>query len=489
MAIQNISKPAASNVGTGQNYTVALSTLTILFFMMGFITCLNDILIPYLKNVFSLSYTQANLINLCFFGAYFFMSIPSGIVVEKLGYKAGMILGFMITALGAFLFYPAADYRVYGLFLGALFILATGITLLQVAGNPYVSVLGKPDSASARLTLTQAFNSLGTTIAPVLGTALILSNLPAMTGTIDPSAIDIGAVQRPYIIIGIVLVVIAFILGVMKLPVIKHESSDYTNATAVDRGNALKYPHLLFGVIGIFTYVGAEVAIGSHIVNYLELPAVMSLSAVEAGNFVAFYWGSAMVGRFIGSYILKRNEYSKGTLVGMTILYAFAGYALLNIILVVLGKLTISQGINFTLIFSSFAILASFINTFVLNFSKPSQTLTYNAVLSVILILVSIVTTGYVSMFSILLVGFLNSIMFPTIFTLAVSNLGKYTDQASSYLCTAIVGGAIIPLAYGALTDFTNNNSSLPGLKVAFILPILCYLYIGWYGMKGYQHK
>lgn len=467
----------SSHGGNASN--VALSSLITLFFMMGFITCLNDILIPYMKAIFVLNFTQANLINLCFFGAYFFMAIPSGKIVEKLGYKPSMIIGFLVTALGAFLFYPAAEMRVYGLFLGALFILATGITLLQVSGNPYVAVLGKPETAPARLTLVQAFNSLGTTIAPVLGTAFILSKLPAITPETDVSKIPVNAVQNPYLLIGGVLIVIAIVLAAIKLPKIVHGGADDTNAAEVDKGSALGYKHLVFGVIGIFAYVGAEVAIGSHIVNYLEMPSVMGMAASEAGNYIAFYWGSAMVGRFIGSVSLKSEEYSKGRIAGLTALYSFLGYALINFILVLSGKFETSQAINYTLIFTAITIVISYLSTFVLKLANPGKILAYNALLSVLLILISILATGSVSMITILLIGFLNSIMFPTIFTLAVAKLGKYTDSASGLLSTAIVGGAIIPLAYGAITDISN-------LKYALILPAICYLYIAWYGVKGH---
>lgn len=476
----NQSSLAANSAGNGNS--VALSSLMTLFFMMGFITCLNDILIPYMKAIFMLNFTQANLINLCFFGAYFFMSIPSGKIVEKLGYKPGMIIGFLITALGAFLFYPAAEMRVYGLFLGALFILATGIALLQVAGNPYVAVLGKPETAPARLTLVQAFNSLGTTIAPVLGTAFILAKLPEITPATDVALIPVDAVQNPYLLIGGVLIAIALVLAAIKLPKITHGGADDTNAAEVDKGSALAYKHLVFGVIGIFTYVGAEVAIGSHIVNYLELPSVMGMSAAEAGNFVAFYWGSAMVGRFIGSVSLKSEEYSKARIAGLTAIYSFVGYALINFILILSGKFEMMQGVHFTLIFTAITIIISYISAFALELKNPGKILAFNAFLSVVLVVVSISSSGSISMISILLIGFLNSIMFPTIFTLAVAKLGKYTDSASGFLSTAIVGGAIIPLAYGGIADVS-------GLKVAFILPVLCYLYIAWYGLKGHTAK
>ncbi|MBC7446426.1 MAG: sugar MFS transporter [Hymenobacteraceae bacterium] len=393
-------------------YGSALASLTVLFFMMGFITCLNDILIPYLKAIFQLTYTQANLINLCFFGAYFFASLPAGKLVERVGYKRGMLLGFLIAAAGCFLFYPAADSRTYPLFLGALFVLATGVVLLQVAGNPYVSILGRPESASARLTLTQAFNSLGTFLAPQVGTALILSRLPKEITNV--AAIDVTAVQLPYLVIGGVLVLISLVLSQLRLPAIEHAPLDATDAAGLAR--AWHYRHLAFGVAAIFAYVGAGVAIGSHIVSYLAQPGVMGLSTEAAGYQVKYYWGAAMVGRFLGTYLLGRIQ--------------------------------------------------------------PGRLLAMNALGSVVLVAISAATRGEVAMWSLLAIGLMNSLMFPTIFTLAVAGLGRLTEEASGLLCTAIVGGALVPVAFGAIAD----NVSL---RMAFILPVLCYAFIAWYGLNG----
>jgi FHS family L-fucose permease-like MFS transporter len=402
-----------TGAGPAPNYFPALSALTILFFMMGFITCLNDILIPYLKAIFQLSYTQANLINLCFFGAYFVMGIPMGKLVHSLGYKKGILLGFVVAAVGAFLFYPAAEYRSYGLFLGALFVLATGIVLLQVAGNPYVAVLGKPETAPARLTLTQAFNSLGTTVAPLLGASLILANLPKLEGAEAAAKIDVSAVQIPYLVIGGALLAISLLLSFVKLPTISHEGEDETG-----RSSAFHYKHLVLGMVGIFVYVGAEVAIGSHIVSYLHLPSVMGMSPQDAGSQVAYYWGGAMVGRFVGAYLL--------------------------------------------------------------NVVKPGRLLAFNAIGAVVLVLISINTTGEIAMWSLLAVGLMNSLMFATIFTLAVAGLGRHTQEASGLLNVAIVGGAVIPVLFGMVADKAS-------LQWAMILPILCYVYILYYGLSGHK--
>jgi FHS family L-fucose permease-like MFS transporter len=396
------------------NAGIALASLMTLFFMMGFITCLNDILIPYMKAIFKLNYAQANFINLCFFGAYFFMSIPSGMLINRIGYKKSMIAGFVIAAIGCFLFYPAAGSKIYGLFLAALFILASGITLLQVAGNPYVAALGPSSSSSARLTLTQAFNSVGTTIAPYFGSMLILSGLPKDVSIIEN--IDVSAVQKPYIWIGLLLIAIAAILMMLKLPVIQHGGKQQSSNTK----KAWQYPHLVLGAIGIFCYVGAEVAIGSHIVNYLQLPEVMGMQADEAGKYVSYYWGGAMVGRFIGSWILSKF--------------------------------------------------------------KPGNVLAFNALMAFVLVMISILSGGATAMWSLLAVGLFNSLMFATIFTLAVDGLDSQTDEGSGILCTAIVGGALIPFLYGITGDIFS-------LKTAYLLPAICYIYIIYYGFKGYKHS
>lgn len=396
-------------------YTSALVALTVLFFSFGFITCLNDILIPYLKAIFQLNYAQANLINLCFFGAYFFVSIPAGRLVARVGYKNGMLLGFAVAALGCLLFYPAAASRAYGLFLGALFVLASGITVLQGAANPYVAILGPARSASARLTLTQAFNSLGTFLAPLLGSWLILSRLPKLDTAASAAAIDVTAVQLPYLVIGTVLLLISLLLSRVNLPQLQHAPEEATG-TAEGPTQAWHYRHLVLGVAGIFAYVGAEVAIGSHLVSYLGLPDVMGLDPKAAGDWVAAYWFAAMVGRFAGAYLL--NQFS------------------------------------------------------------PGRLLAFNAVGAIALVLLSISSTGAVAMWSLLAVGLMNSLMFSTIFTLAVAGLGRHTEAASGLLCTAIVGGALVPLLFGYVADGS-------GLRWALVLPMLCYAYVGWYGLRG----
>jgi MFS transporter, FHS family, L-fucose permease len=420
---------AITQTKNSKNYTPALTVLTSLFFMWGFLTCLNDILIPHLKAVFSLNYTEAMLIQFSFFAAYFIVSLPSGIIVEKIGYKRGIIIGLITAGIGCLVFYPAAGIRSYPLFLIALFILASGITLLQVAANPYVVILGKPQTASSRLNLTQAFNSLGTTIAPYFGSLLILSMAAKSTEEIaklsssELSAYQIAeasAVQVPYLGLAAALFIIAALIGSFKLPKIEAGSveSQDGNGKSYDElhPSAWKYKHLLLGAVGIFVYVGAEVSIGSFLVNYFGHPDIMGLAEVEAGKYVSFYWGGAMVGRFIGSAVQRKI--------------------------------------------------------------KPGYVLSFNAIFASLLVVISMLTYGYVAMWTILLVGLFNSIMFPTIFTLAINGLGKHTGQGSGILCMAIVGGAVIPVMQGYLADNI-------GIHHAFILPVFCYFFIAYYGVRG----
>ncbi len=398
------------------NYWFALTSLTSLFFMWGFITCLNDILIPHLKGVFDLSYTQAMLVQFCFFGAYFIVSLPAGILVKKLGYQKGIVSGLIIAAIGCLSFYPAASLHSYPVFLMALFILASGITLLQVSANPFVSMLGDPKPASSRLTMTQAFNSLGTTVAPPLGALLIL-NEAAEALTPQASA---ESVQMPYVLLAALLLCLAAIFAWIKLPNISEVEDKETNISEKGDGSAWQYSHLVLGAIGIFVYVGAEVSIGSFLVSFLAAPTIAGLEESEAAHYIAFYFGGAMVGRFIGAIVMQK---------------------------VAAGK-----------------------------------ALCFNASMAVLLILVTVLSSGTVAMVAILLVGLCNSIMFPTIFSLAIQALGKHTSQGSGILCLAIVGGAIVPLIQGMLADNI-------GVQLSYLLPIVCYAFIAYYGISGSKVK
>ena len=389
-------------------YRFALISLTTLFFMWGFITCLNDILIPYLKGAFNLTFTQAMLIQFCFFSAYFIVSLPAGMVVSRIGYQKGIVLGLGIACLGCVLFFPAAASQVYGIFLLALFVLASGITILQVSANPYVTALGDPKTASSRLTMTQAFNSLGTTVAPFFGSYLMYG----ATGEHSMATASASDVQVPYLILAAALLLLALVFLFLKLPTLNHTSA----STGIFKGGAWQHKHLVLGAVGIFMYVGAEVAIGSMLVNYLASPSVANLTEAKASKLLAYYWGGAMVGRFIGALVMQK----------------------------------VSGGL----------------------------VLAFNAFFAIVLILISISTTGDMALYSVLAVGLFNSIMFPTIFSLALQQLGKDTPQGSGILCLAIVGGAIVPLLQGMLADSI-------GVTLSFLLPASCYLYIAYYGLVG----
>lgn len=412
----NLTSPSSAS------YTVPLTVVTTLFFMWGFLTCLNDILVPHLKPIFDLNYKEIMLIQFAFFGAYFLFSIPSAKVIDWIGYQRSMVVGLLTMGVGAFLFVPAASAPSYPLFLMALIVLAAGITCLQVAANPYVTVLGKPETASSRLNLTQAFNSLGTFLAPFFGGLLILSSAPKSIDEIRglaPDALhayrlhEAATVKAPYVGLGIALVLLAIVIGSFKLPKIEHAQHRVGEKV---NDSIWRHPNLIFGAIGIFVYVGAEVSIGSFLVNYFSQPDIGGLTEKAAASFVAFYWGGAMVGRFIGSGLLQKIK--TGRLLGVC------------------------------------------------------------AVCAAALVAISMMTTGHFAMWSIILVGFFNSIMFPSIFTLGVAELGPLTGDGSGVMIMAIVGGALIPLAQGAVADRI-------GIHHAFFLPVICYLYILFFALSG----
>ena len=414
--------PAAPLTTANKDYSRPLAIVTTLFFMWGFLTCLNDILVPHLKSIFDLSYARVMLIQFAFFSAYFLFSVPWSRIVNAIGYQRTMVAGLFTMALGAFLFIPAAVTVSYPLFLTALMVLAAGITGLQVAANPYVVVLGKPETASSRLDLTQAFNSLGTTVAPKLGGLLILSAAPLAMEQLRqfaPRALQAYRVQQaasvklPYTAIGVALVLLAVMIGAFKLPKIEVPANRPGEKVS---DSIWKHPNLFFGALGIFAYVGAEVSIGSFLVNYFGLPNIAGMSAQTAAGYVSFYWGGSMAGRFLGAPLLRR--FKAGYLLALCAIFAAA------------------------------------------------------------LVVASMMLGGHTAMWTILAVGFFNSIMFPTIFSLGVAELGPLTGNGSGLLNMAIVGGAILPVIQGAIADQV-------GLHHAFVLPVICYLYILFYALSG----
>jgi FHS family L-fucose permease-like MFS transporter len=424
-----VTKTSLSSSDHPSNYR-AMAMVTTLFFMWGFLTALNDILIPHLKSIFELTYARVMLIQFAFFGAYFLFAIPSGMVIEKIGYKRTMVVGLLVMAVGAVLFVPAANVPSFGLFLAAFIVLATGVTALQVAANPYVTVLGPSRTASSRLNLTQAFNSLGTTIAPYVGGILILAGAPLSSSQLrqlsGPALLayrqhEASTVKIPYIGIALALTALALAIAMFNLPKIE-TTREFRPMGDVDTAarDLWKQRQLVLGALGIFLYVGAEVAIGSFLINYFTQPEIGNMSVKTAAGLVSLYWFGAMVGRFIGAAGLQKLS--------------------------------------------------------------PRTVLGTVAVVACILVVISMLSTGWLAMGSIILVGLFNSVMFPSIFALGVDGLGPLTAKGSGLLVQAIVGGAIIPLAEGALADHI-------GIHHAFILPALCYVYIAYYGYRGSVHK
>jgi FHS family L-fucose permease-like MFS transporter len=431
-----------------KSYTSAFIMVTLLFLLWGFITVLVDSLIPRLKEVFNLNYFQAGMVQFAFFAAFFVLSVPTGIILRKIGYQKGIVLGLVVMAIGCLIFYPAASERMFGIFMLGYFVLASGITILQVAANPYVAVLGNEHGASSRLNLSQAFNSFGTFIAPIIGSIYLLSDTvmsPNEIAALDAASRSVYyanealTVQTPFLIIAGCILALAVLFFLIKLPRVLNTASHSLNFNSL-----FDKKSLVLGAAGIFFYVGAEVAIGSYLVNYFmdmnlagsiknhagmmrianSITGLFNTSLDQSdpkallGIFVIFYWGGAMIGRFIGAYLTR--------------------------------------------------------------IISPSKVLRYFACAAIVLVIISMASTGLLSMWSILAVGLFNSIMFPTIFTEAIEGMGDLKPQASGILCAMILGGAIIPPLYGLLTDYF-------GFKTAFVLVVLCYVYIGYFASK--KHK
>ncbi len=430
--------------------------------MWGFMTVLNDILIPYLKGAFQLNHFQAMLVQFAFFTAYFvgsliyfIISVASGDPINKIGYKKGIIFGLVLSGSGALLFYPAAQFHVYGFFLSALFVLGLGFTFLQIAANPYMAILGSEKSASARLNLAQGFNSLGTTVGPIVGGYLIF--------VFFKDAIGASAVKVPYLFFSLIFLAMAGFFWIIPLPkVIQHSS--------VEKGfGALHYRQLVLGMIAIFMYVGGEVCIGSMMISYLHLPDIAGFTEAKASKYVAFYWGGQMIGRFLGAVSLSdiNSKWAKyGSMVSIPVLafgivWFFNGLALASIygILLIINLLAFFYGR-----------------------SLPHRTLFIFSGINVILLVIALMSRGTVAMWSVIGIGLFNSIMWPNIFTLAIAGLGKHTSQGSSLLVMMILGGAILPVFMGAVADSW-------GVHISYIIPVFSYLYIAFYGLKGYKPR
>ncbi|MFI2742112.1 sugar MFS transporter [Zhouia sp. PK063] len=447
------------------NYNGPLAVITTLFFMWGFITSMNDILIPKLKAVFNLNYTEAIFIQFTFFAAYFIISliyyiisVTKGDPILKIGYKNAIVIGLVISAVGSIMFYPAAETLQYPLFLGAFFVLASGVTILQIGANPYVSLLGKPETSSSRLNLTQAFNSLGTTLAPIVGSYLIFKSVANDAGA--------DAVKGPYIGIAATLIVLAVIIKLFNLPQVSKDENDITDTSV----SIFKYKHLVLGVFGIFAYVGAEVAIGSFLVNFLAEDNIAGFTHEQASLYLSMYWGGAMVGRFFGAIFLADLTKQKRNLYLLIIGVLSLGYA----------YWVTDQELNLAIIFVALVLVN--LVAFYIGKNKANRTLAVFSGIVIIALLIGVFGTGHIAMWAIITIGLYNSVMFPNIFTLAIKNLGDNTPKGSSLLVMAIVGGAIIPLIQGMLADAL-------GVQLSYLLPIICYAYLMYYGIKGYEVK
>jgi len=390
-----------------------------LFFIFGGITSLNDVIIPKLKELFTLNYTQAMLVQFCFFGAYAIMGIPAAKLIKKVGYMRGAVTGLLLMMFGCLLFIPASQTATYILFLFALFVLASGVVVIQVVANPLISLLGPPATAHSRLTFAQAFNSLGTTIFPIVGSVVILGTLADVSAA-ELSGLALVAYQRAesealwkgYLGLAAGIGIVALVVWMFRnlLRGEKHDAS----STIMGLG-LLSRPRFAYGALCIFLYVGAEVSIGSVVINYLMQERVFGEPESVVGWMIGLYWGGAMVGRFVGSALLR--------------------------------------------VF------------------RPGKVLAFNAAGAIVLILISSNTSGAVAGYSLLAIGLMNSVMFPTIFSLACEKLGPRTADGSGILNVAICGGAIVPLAFGALADSTGS------LALALILPAACYAVIGGFGL------
>lgn len=463
--------PATSTAQRQVSNAGPFAVVTLLFFFWGFITVMNDVLLPYLKESFVLSYFQAGLIQFAFFSAFFVVSLIYYAIsmrgsdpIQRFGYKRLIVVALIICAAGCGLFWPASVTTSYPFFLGALFLLATGVTLLQISANPYAAILGKPEDASARLNLAQGFNSLGTTLAPIAGGLLLYKVFASGDG------VSLDSVHTPYLIYAGMFLALAIVVSFCRLPAIVSEEP--TTAAV----GALSYPQLRLGMAAIFLYVGAEVAIGSYLVNFLGDPAVMGWPEVTASVYLAYYWGGAMIGRLCGAIALSSGPSIAKKAVSMVLL----SMALCCLVYLMTG-LRFEQGqlelqlAPISQVAPFFAAVAVCLAAFAIGGGCAARTLATFSICLIALLVVAATATGSVAMWAALGAGLFNSIMWSNIFTLSIDGLGDDTPQASSLLVMMIVGGAIFPLLMGLGADAF-------GVRLSFLIPAISYLYIGFFG-------
>lgn len=445
-----------------------MAVLTTLFFMWGFMTVMNDVLIPHLRSVFTLSWWQSMLVQFCFFGAYFlgslayyFYSSGNGDPIQRMGYKCALIAGLLVSATGSALFIPATFIQAYGLYLLALFVLGLGFTLLQIAANPFVAIIGPAEGASSRLNLAQGFNSLGTTLAPLIGGALIFEHFKGD-----------AAVRWPYAFFSGLLLLQALWVYFTILPEPAH-------SPAGERQHALQHRQLRNGMVAIFCYVGAEVVIGSLIIGFLGLNNVLGLGHNDAKNYLSLYWGGAMCGRFLGAVALSdRINYTKRLLlmvaIGATI---FGLLAFIN---------HLGGGLQLRHLWPFAVLIAANMAVFVLAGRNPHKVTGLFACVAAALVVLCMISSGAYALWAILAVGLFNSILWSNIFTLSIHGLGHDTGQGSSLLVMMILGGALVPVLQGALIDALQaTGMGDAAMHLSFVLPLLCYAYLAWFGFSG----
>jgi FHS family L-fucose permease-like MFS transporter len=450
-----------SQPASGQTYRGPFAIMSILFFMWGFMTVFNDILIPRFKSAFELNYLQASLVQLAFFGAYsigafvyVLTSAFTGDPIARMGYKNGVVLGLLISAAGSALFWPAAGIHSYPLFLFALFVVGIGFAVLQIAANPYVTILGPERTASSRLNLAQGFNSIGTTTGPLIAGYLILKYF-ARTG-----AHGAESVRMPYLWFCLVFLALAGVFWFVHLP--------HIGEGRIERGvGALKYPHVVLGMIAIFMYVGGEVSVGSYIISLLGQPSVAGLSQLEASKYVSLYWGGMLIGRFMGAVELsdmpRRNKQlwlAAFPLAGFVVLWAVSGWSVVQMYL-------------------PFLVLCWVL--FQLGKSLAGRTLMMFSAMVVVLLTIAILFGGRLAMWCVVGVGLFTSIGWSNAFSLAIEGVGIYKSQASSLLVMSVFGGAVLPALQGRIADVTHN------LQLSFIVPLIAYAYVAFYGWKGHR--
>ncbi|MDF1662000.1 MAG: sugar MFS transporter [Planctomycetota bacterium] len=453
----------------GVSRTASMALLTLLFFIWGFLTVLNDILVPYFKKAFELSHFEALLVQSAFFTAYFVGSLiyflcswKWGDPIARMGYKNGLVLGLLIAAGGALMFYPAAQLLSYSLFLGALFVLALGITMIQISANPFVAIMGPEKSASTRLNLSQGFNSLGTTLAPLIGGALILGGAEGSEGA------GLSSVQGPYLFIAGVLLILAALFFFVRWPQI--QSSGPLERSPV----ALRFRHLRLGMVAILCYVGAEVSVGSLFIAYVTRPSI-GIAEGQADNYLAMYWGGLMIGRFLGAIS------SAGALSFPRKIGAMTVSAALCFGLIFLAISVKNPNFAFSDIAPFLLVIGLSFGAFLLGRFNPSRTLTVFAFCCVALLMTTALSSGALALWSVIAVGLFNSIMWSNIFTLSIEGLGDYKSQGSSLLVMMIIGGALLPPLQGLIVDQTGS------MPLSFLLPASAYLYLAYFGFAGYR--